>query len=233
MNMVNRIINADDFGKSEAVNHAIDACFLDRRTDRCSIMVTMSGFINAKELSVKNGYSAKVGLHLDMTAGTPLLVKTANSVLCKDGRFTGELLKNKYRFYMPRKLKKVIADECNAQIQKFRSEGFTLMHVDSHQHIHTRIPFFLCIRRVLKQNGVVTVRTSRNISCHKIPLFTKLYRFVFNTFILGKFRQTKYLCSLEDDRRGFAKGNTEIMIHPCVVNERIVDITGHLNIEIL
>ena len=66
------IVNADDFGFSEAVNHGILKAMEDGIVTSTSIMANMPGFAHAAALYHEHPDMA-VGVHLNLTCYRPLL----------------------------------------------------------------------------------------------------------------------------------------------------------------
>ena len=70
--MKRMIVNADDFGFSEAVNHGILKAMLEGIVTLTSIMANMPGFAHAVQLYHEHPDMA-VGVHLNLTCYRPLL----------------------------------------------------------------------------------------------------------------------------------------------------------------
>nr|WP_122639260.1 chitin disaccharide deacetylase [Romboutsia sp. Marseille-P6047] len=127
------IINADDFGYSNAVNLGIIKSHIKGVLTSTTLMANMSGTEHAIELS-KQTPTLAVGVHLTLTCGKPILGKNVRSLIKNDGSFHNlsdfenesiEIDKNE------------LYDEWKSQIDKLCSLGIKLSHIDSHHHIHT------------------------------------------------------------------------------------------------
>ena len=70
--MKRMIVNADDFGFSEAVNHGILKAMQEGIVTSTSIMANMPGFAHAVQLYHEHPDMA-VGVHLNLTCYRPLL----------------------------------------------------------------------------------------------------------------------------------------------------------------
>lgn len=226
--MNNMIVNADDFGLSTSANLAIVDCFKKGIINRTILMVNGPCVEEAVKLARENKFEDKVGLHLNLTFGRPLSKNILNTELCKeDGTFSSELLKPKFFFICHGRLKKYIREEVEAQINRFEELGFKPYHIDSHRHIHTRIPVFLTIKNVLLLRGFNSIRISRNIKENGFSLFSSLYKKILNDYIISKVFpvHSSYMCSLSDWLAiGKEKKNIEVMVHPDVDSEgRIFD----------
>lgn len=223
------IVNADDFGKSKSVNDAIDFCFENQLIDRATLMVNMPECESAIILAKRNGYLDKIGLHLNLVEGEPLLEETKSSSLCKNGIFDMSILNRKYHFYVPKRIKIIIENEVDAQIKKFLNLGCTLKHLDSHRHVHERLAIFLIIKKILRKHHFSSVRIMRNVDFKKkYNLFKKIYLWIFNNFVIGHlFNHNKHLCSMFDVQAGFNKVSAEVMVHPDFINNELYDLTDH------
>ena len=67
------IINADDFGLTEGVTKGISESILSGTVTRTSALMCTNGSEWIKKYA--NGLDGKIGLHLQLTDGTPLLPK--------------------------------------------------------------------------------------------------------------------------------------------------------------
>ena len=81
--MKRMIVNADDFGFSEAVNHGILKAMQEGIVTSTSIMANMPGFAHAVQLYHEHPDMA-VGVHLNLTCYRPLL--STHQTLVKIGR---------------------------------------------------------------------------------------------------------------------------------------------------
>ena len=89
--MKRMIVNADDFGFSEAVNHGILKAMQEGIVTSTSIMANMPGFAHAVQLYHEHPDMA-VGVHLNLTCYRPLL-STHQTLVTETGYFhkQGEL----------------------------------------------------------------------------------------------------------------------------------------------
>ena len=211
------IVNADDFGLSPIVNRAIVSCFDHGLISSATIMANMPGFDEACALAISNQLTGRIGVHLNLTDGWPLLPELrSNPALCDaSGRF---------RRFRSRLLSKsdraMIAAEVGAQIQRCRDAGLPLTHADSHQHVHNEPMVFLAIQPVLKRLGIQHLRISRNMDSWPIASPKRIAKSCFNRWIaLHGLRGTDYFGTVENfenfrsrDRLGAA--SVEILTHP-------------------
>ncbi len=231
------IINADDFGYSKSVNRAIDDCFKQKLINRSTIMVNMPCAEEAVILAKENGYFDCVGLHINLTEGKALSKECAESELCdENGFFKGIFHKSfKSRLYLNNDIKYAMFCEVRAQMEKYIEMGFTLMHADSHNYIHSYFSVYTQVRKLLKTYGFKSVRISRNIAAEKLSLPFKIYKTLFNGMIKNlkvngkKIHTTKYFCSVQDfvasNDKVNIKKDIEFMTHPDYIDDILTDNT--------
>lgn len=134
------IVNADDFGFSEAVNYGILKAFEKGIVTSTSIMANMPGFDHAVELA-KQHPDLHIGVHMNVTCGKPLL-ESEQTLTNEKGYF----IRNHEEEASDEEL---YAEIC-AQIEKVKNAGLVIDHLDSHHHIHTEPRFAKVIERVLE-----------------------------------------------------------------------------------
>ncbi len=231
------LMHADDFGYSASVNRAITDAFRAGQIHRTTLMVNMPYAEEAASLSRENGFFDKVGLHLNLTEGKALSPTCAASPLCdENGYFLGTFhVPLRARFYLGRPIRRAIYAEAEAQMQKYISMGFPLMHMDSHNYTHVYISVYSVVRKLLKKYGFTSVRISRNIPENDFSLPFAVYKGLFN-FLLrhlrvgGKqIRTTKYFGSVQDFERlahpEKYRADVEIMTHPDYIEGVLTDNT--------
>ncbi len=211
------IVNADDFGHSSLINAAIVSCFQQHLISSTTIMANMPGFEDACSLAISNGLTDRVGIHLNLTEGQPLVSKVStNLAICDASGY--------FRRRRPRLLSKydraMIAEEVAAQITRCHDAGLRLTHADSHQHVHNEPMVFLAIRPVLKQFGISRLRISRNMDALPATSFKRIAKTCFNRWIEScGLRTSKFFGSVknfEDFRTTsrVAGHSFEILTHP-------------------
>lgn len=121
------IVNADDFGLSEAVNFGIIKAYKQGIVTSTTIMANMPAFEHAVFLA-KSYPNLAIGVHLTLTAHKPLL-KTHKTLVDQVGYFN----RHKLSLYNEEEA----FQELCAQIDKVVATGLVIDHLDSHHHIHT------------------------------------------------------------------------------------------------
>ncbi len=130
------IINADDFGMSDAVNNAIERAHQYGTLTSTSLMMGEPACTNAVATARRNPGLA-VGLHVTVTADHAILPREVNPRLVDQERRlrTNPLAAGlAYRFSAP--VKDQLRREMDAQFTAFSSLALEWSHVDGHQHFH-------------------------------------------------------------------------------------------------
>jgi hypothetical protein len=210
------IINSDDFGYTNDINKATYLAFQQNLITSTTALVNFDALEDAISY-VKDGRIKQnaVGIHLNLTEGRPITLEMVNNEkFCQNGLFKGlEALPN---IYLDRAASRCVYEELNAQIEYFIEKfGFVPSHIDSHQHIHTKLCIMLCIRRLAKKYGIKAIRLSRNIHVHNNHV-KKFYKLIFNKILhFDGFLVTDNFGDMEEAIvRGIdSKKTYEIMVH--------------------
>lgn len=235
------IVNADDFGKDHRVNKAITECFNRGLINRTTVMVNMPGVYDAIELATKNGFIEHVGLHINLTEGTPISEPIkSNPYFCdSDGNYNAAFYHDiKLRLHMDEKSIFDIEQEIEAQLKVYGELGFNLYHLDSHHHAHTNFPVYKALKNLSGVYEFSSIRLSRNLYKDQNILKTT-YKKYYNKKI-GKIcsNTTDYFGSFKDAATYFIYPNAqnslqsfgefcnkydlEIMVHPMYTEDGIL-----------
>lgn len=135
------IVNADDFGFSEAVNYGILKAHKEGIVTSTTIMANMPGFEHAILLAKQNP-TLRIGVHLNLTCYKPLL-KDHRTLVNEKGYFnrSNEDNYSEYEMY----------EELCAQIERVLGQGIVIDHLDSHHHIHTEKRYQRVIEKILRR----------------------------------------------------------------------------------
>ncbi len=147
------IVNADDFGWSEAVNRAVARAHEFGTVTSASLMPCGPAFSQAVEISREHG-DLGIGLHFTLTQGRPVADPGRVSTLCDSrGRFfsRGGLLR---RLLLGRIQRDHIQTELEAQIGRADEAGVSLTHLDGHQHVHVFPAIFGLVLKLARQRGL-------------------------------------------------------------------------------
>src|SRR5665647_1358607 len=127
------VINADDFGYSAGVTRGIVEAHAAGSVTSTSMMANGIDWENAVRLA-RSTRTLDVGVHLNLVQGRPLL-----RVLSLTDARTGEL------YPLGALARRALAGridageleaELRAQIERVRSAGIAVTHLDSHRHAH-------------------------------------------------------------------------------------------------
>ena len=196
------IINADDYNLTDNVSRGIiDACNKGIVTST-TIMVNTEGF--EKNLKFLSEYPISVGIHFNLTYGTPLCNPgDIPNLVGEDGKF----IRN---FQIITDIEKQILLEIELQYNRFLEAGLKPSHFDSHHHIHAR-PELKNIFFDFALNKNLSMR-SRGLA-HKHECKEKNIR-TADFFCEDFYGKNVTLAYLENILKNLKEGITEIMCHP-------------------
>lgn len=130
--MIKVIVNADDFGYSRGVNYGIIDAHKYGLVNSATMMMNMPEAKHAFDLA-SNYPNLALGVHLVLTADSPLLKEDVSSLIQENGRFkTLAMLRDNFDIRIDE-----VEKEWEAQIEAFLSYGVKPNHFDSHHHIHS------------------------------------------------------------------------------------------------
>jgi len=217
------VINADDFGLSEAVNEAIRQSFEQGWISSASVMANMPSFESAVDLTHRYRLVGKVGVHLNLTQGGSLTTDIRSQQrLCSQ---SGELCaRPRDLFLISSAEQSAIQTEFRAQILACRRLGIEPSHLDSHHHVHTswsvgRVTVALAI-----ENGIPFVRLAHNTGSG-VSRAHKLYSLLFNRQLRRRdLGGVKRFCALPYATKKMLStpGGIELMAHP------VIDASGEI-----
>ena len=240
------VVNADDFGRSSSINHAVARAHREGILTTASLMVEEPAFTEAVALAKENPRLG-VGLHLSLSS-CPVSAG--------------------FRFFFKRSLRPQLKAQIRGQLDKFIATGLTLDHVNSHHHLHmhptvigilleclrdlniTRVrltwePFWINVRRVAG-------RRFRNFS-HAM-IYTVLARRARRAFCQQRIRHPQFVFGLMQNHAvdeaylnqllpALPAGDSELYSHPsmdefrhefeALVSPRVVELVKRLGIGLI
>lgn len=144
--MTKLIVNADDFGLSEAVNYGIISAYRNGIVRSTTIMPGMPAFEHGIKL-LKENPGLGCGVHMTLSLNKPVL-NSHKTIIDENGNFykriTNELVEEKFD------LNEVYEEFCS-QIDKVINSGVRVDHLDSHHHVHTLVSLKPVIKRVVEK----------------------------------------------------------------------------------
>ena len=218
-------INGDDFGMSKSCTLAIAEAIEKGLIDSTTMMANGAYFDEAVAISLSRGFADKIGVHLNLTEGAPLIEEIKSvTAFVNDGRFHKEYLKN------PRPLtireQAAVCAELTAQINRIRQAGISVVRADSHHYIHTFIHIAPLVAEVCRKNGIKRIRINRTFDTPERPIMTDGR--IDNSFWCARgFETTAHFGRMSDVELGKIPDDTEIMVHPDYdKNGVLIDRTG-------
>lgn len=210
------IVNADDFGLTEANTIATILCHEDGILTSTTLMVNMPFAPLACKLA-KEHPTLGVGIHLVLTMGRPL-VEGAKSYTDENGNFRRP---KSYATGKPNADLDELYTEWKAQIEKFiEMMGKKPTHIDSHHHVHM-VPSHLPVVFRLAKEYDLPVRLTDD-------LFTDEYPFAKAPVIRGFYEDTANVDFFLQDPMGMANHEIcEVMCHPSFMDERLMTISSY------
>jgi hopanoid biosynthesis associated protein HpnK len=180
------IINGDDFGFSSGVNRAIIKAHTCGVLTSASLMVTGEAFDEAVMLARAHPQLA-VGLHLVLVCGRAALAPNQiPNLIATNGNFPYNPLRTGLRYQFNWAARSQLRQEIRAQLEKFRSTGLQLSHVDGHLHMHSHPVVLNLLIEMADEYGIKAIRLPYEelwltLSLDRSQLLQKLtWSFVFS-----------------------------------------------------
>ena len=234
------IVNADDFGRHELINVAVERAFNKGCLRSTTLMAGGEAFENAVEIAKRNP-SLGVGIHFTLANGNPILTpEEIPSLVTSTGKFHNSYIEFLKLFLQGKIIFSEIRAELSAQLEKIQRTGLNLTHFDSHQHLH-HIPGIINITIDLAKSanikamrtagtkifdgklgsvgqfigrlGLETLAKFAGRQAHKRDIITPEH---FAGIVAGESVSESFVDKLIDDLKD---GTTEIMLHPGMDNK--------------
>ena len=134
--MKSLIVNADDFGRHELINRAVEQAFNHGCLRSATLMAGGVAFDDAVKLAKKIP-ALGVGIHFTLANGNPVLPpEDIPSLVTAEGIFHDNYVLFLKKYFSGKISLDEVRAELAAQLNKIRRAGLTLTHFDSHQHLH-------------------------------------------------------------------------------------------------
>lgn len=156
------VVNADDYGLTEATSRAILECHTDGVLTSTTVLVPAPGFASTVGW-LRDHPDLGVGVHLCLVGEDPPVLSAAEipSLVDERGRFPISWRQFARSAALGRIDSADVERELTAQVDAVLAEHVTLTHLDSHQHLHEWPTLWPVVRRLLDHAGVRAVRTTR------------------------------------------------------------------------
>ena len=234
------IINADDFGRHELINLAVERACKKGCLRSATIMAGGKFFEHAVEIAKRNS-KLGIGIHFTLANGYPVSPpEQIPSLVTAEGVFHANYVEF-LKLYVKGKINRAeIQTELAAQLLKARRAGLTLTHFDSHQHLH-HFPGIIGIAlRVAKAGKLPAMRVAdtkifdgsidnvgqligriglgslSKFAAHSAHAKNILTPDHFSGIVAGESVSERFLAKLI---RNLEEGVTEVMLHPGTDNE--------------
>ena len=154
------VLNADDFGMSEAYNRAILEGYAGGILRSASLVANGEAFDAAISQVIPACPELGVGLHLNIIEGKALTPEL-NQLTDVNGQFKNSYVQMLIKSYNPKEKEflEQVEKEFRAQIEEVRAKDIKITHIDSHVHVHSIPPIFEIVCRLAREYGINHVRT--------------------------------------------------------------------------
>ncbi|MBR1775446.1 ChbG/HpnK family deacetylase [bacterium] len=154
------VLNADDFGMSEAYNRAVAEGYSEGILKSASLVSNGDAFEEAVTKIIPASPDLGIGIHLNIIEGKSL-TGDVNLLTDVNNNFKNSFLQLLIKSYNPKDkaFLEQVEREFRAQIEKVKSRGIEISHIDSHVHTHSIPPIFEIVCKLAKEYGIHQVRT--------------------------------------------------------------------------
>lgn len=165
MRGIKLIINADDLGESDTINHAIWSYAQKHLITSASLLANGNKFDDAVKIAPEL-VEISIGVHLNLTEFTSLTrpnIFIETGITDEEWRFSGKL---KYSLEPNKKFnnetKNAVFNEWSEQIIKILDHGVNVSHFDSHNHVHYHNSLLYVVKKLQKKFSIDKIRI-RNV----------------------------------------------------------------------
>lgn len=152
------IVNADDFGLSEAVNQGVIEAHEHGIVTATSLLATGAAFTDAIDRARRTP-TLDIGVHLALTGQRPVSEPhLVPSLVDASGRFPDDIFRFVARLSRGRIARAEIACELDAQIRRVAGTGLPISHLDGHQHVHVLPGVAPIVAELARTHGIGAVR---------------------------------------------------------------------------
>ncbi|MEW5736571.1 MAG: ChbG/HpnK family deacetylase [Thermodesulfobacteriota bacterium] len=152
------VVNADDFGLCNGINEGVIRAFEQGLVRSASLMALGSAFPEAARY-LKEHPGLDAGLHLTLTDEKPLTDARALFPGAWDSDRLPGMAKLFALLASSRADIAALEREIAAQMDKIRSAGISISHVDGHQHVHLFLRVFPLCLSLCRAHGISYLRT--------------------------------------------------------------------------
>jgi predicted glycoside hydrolase/deacetylase ChbG (UPF0249 family) len=152
------VINADDFGLSDAINEGILSAHEKGCLTSASLMANGPVFEKAVEIAMGSP-DLGVGVHVNFIRGKPISkLKSVDRLVDERGLFPGTVSSVMRRLTRDPIALDQAESECSAQVERLIKAGIVPTHMDSEKHLHMYPPLFRRLINVARCHGIKWIR---------------------------------------------------------------------------
>jgi chitin disaccharide deacetylase len=152
------VVTADDFGRHEAVNEAVEQAVRAGTLTAASLMVAAPAAADAVRRA-RTLPQLNVGLHVTLADGCALLPpQEIPRLVGASGRFGDRLFLEGWRYFALPRVRRELEAEIRAQFAAFARTGLRLDHVNAHKHLHLHPTVLAKLIEVGREFGAPPVR---------------------------------------------------------------------------
>jgi hopanoid biosynthesis associated protein HpnK len=156
--MKNLVVTADDFGAALEVNEAVEQAHREGVLKAASLMMG-APFAADAVARARRTPSLRVGLHLVLTEGRPLLPPSQIPDLVDlSGVFRENMAAMGATLFFSSRARAQLAAEIAAQFEAFRATGLALDHANAHKHFHVHPTIGGMLLKIGARYGLLAVR---------------------------------------------------------------------------
>lgn len=237
------IVNADDFGRHERINRAVERGVRDGVLRSATVMPGGAAFEDAAALARRTP-ALGVGIHLTLVNGTPVLPPAEiPSLVTPEGIFYDNHTLFAVRLLRGKINLAEVRAELTAQLRRVEAAGIRPTHADSHQHMHVlpgvidivldlcaaagipamRAPYAPLFAGHFGGIGQLIGRTGLSVLARRAAVMARRRGIRtpdrFAGIVAGEAVDTKTLCGIA---ASLGDGVTEVMMHPGTDNAALI-----------
>lgn len=157
------IVSGDDLGLHEAINRGVMEAHERGIVTSASVVACGRAFDHACGLAATRP-RLDLGAHLTLVEESPILGRAVLKTLAPEGRFPGSYRQLFLELLAGRIELREVEWELEAQVQRLKSAGLKISHLDSHQHTH----LFPALRAILldlaERHGFRGIRAAARVT---------------------------------------------------------------------
>ncbi|MBM3463585.1 MAG: carbohydrate deacetylase [Armatimonadetes bacterium] len=212
------IVHADDFNLTPGVNQGILEAFRDGIVRSTSIMINLPG-LEASLEALDEHPDLDVGLHVNLTMGSPLLPAGQVATLVRpDGTFhrrPGEVT--------PGMDPAEAEAEIRAQVARAEQVGLRLTHLDSHHHLHEHPEITRVLIAIARERGLALRAYDGSRARIREAGIPTPDHIVIEFYGEDAVNEENFLSVLQQ----LKNGTTELCCHPAVPDDRLKNLSSY------